>query len=478
MKIDEIKRDPLTLEKIIIKLMFTNKNVRNKLLPYIDASFFNATEAVYIVKNYLNFIQEFNKTPSAYDFKLALTKSVHIDYFTSCLNFELEEFNEEFMFLIIEQFIKESLLTNEVAELYSRMEDDNFDINDEADLGSKIEEALSFNFNDTVGFELSNEESADKMYDFLNSEEYTISTGIKALDEIIDRGYHTKALSLFMAASGVGKSAIMCSQAAGNLKENKKVLYISLEMSEFRIGQRIVANLLDTKMDDLKDIPRESFVREYNKHILNNGNLFIKEFPPSTVNANHIKSLLKELKNKKGFEPDIIYIDYLSLLRSTRRVSADNPYREQKVISEEIRAIGVINDIPIVSAVQTNRDGTAKTILSIADIAESFGIVMGADLVVGAISDPELAAQNKMTLIVIKNRYKENNKYLQVGMHYAKMKLIDIGDIAHRVGEVEGEAPNLQTLDEDTSESVSFVKDFVNKDSKEKTKRLTNLDFI
>jgi replicative DNA helicase len=234
-----------------------------------------------------------------------------------------------------------------------------------------------------------------------------------------------------MAGTGVGKSLFMCHHAANCLSQNKNVLYITCEMAEERIAERIDANIMDITMDELKELPKQIYESKIRKNTSGiSGKLIIKEYPTASANANHFKSLLDELKLKKKFIPDIIFIDYLNICSSSRlrQGSNVNSYTFIKSIAEELRGLAVEYNVPIFSATQTNRSGFSNTDVGLEDTSESFGLPATADFMFALIATDELDEQNQVLVKQLKNRYNDtvaNRKFI-LGINRAKMKLYDV----------------------------------------------------
>lgn len=229
--------------------------------------------------------------------------------------------------------------------------------------------------------------------------------------------------------SNLGKSLIKCSLSTNSLLQNKNVLYISLEMSEEKISERILANLFDINLSDLKMIDKNKFLINLQKYQAQlQSNFYVVAYPPKSVNANRIRTILKELQLKKKFVPDIIFVDYLGLMSPNASNKNANSYSEQKTISEELRAIAVEFGMPIVSAVQTNRGGFGNAELDLTDVADSVGTVATADIIFGVTQTQEMREAGRYTFLLLKNRYGENKKKRYIGVDYPKMRIYDIKD--------------------------------------------------
>lgn len=242
--------------------------------------------------------------------------------------------------------------------------------------------------------------------------------------------YYTNGISSHN--SNLGKSLIKCSLATNSLLQNKNVLYLSLEMSEEKISERVLANLFDINLSDLKMLDKNKFMIKLQEHQQKlESNFFVVAYPPKSINANRIRNILKELQLKKKFVPDIIFVDYLGLMSPNATNKNSNTYSEQKTISEELRAIAVEFGMPIVSAVQTNRNGFGNAELDLTDIADSVGTVATADIIFGVTQTQEMRDAGRYSFLLLKNRYGENKKKRYIGVDYPKMRIFDVVDDAN-----------------------------------------------
>jgi len=249
------------------------------------------------------------------------------------------------------------------------------------------------------------------------------------LNKCIDGGFHEKSLTLFMAETNMGKSLIMASLAVDSMLRNKNVLYITCEMSEDKISERVMSNLFDVNLHDLRLLPKNTFHEKFIKIRKEaQKKIIIKEYPPRAINANHIRNLVKDLEVRKKFKPDIIYVDYLGILLPIFKNKQDNTYLEVKRISEEIRALAVEMAIPFVSAVQTNRKGFGDAEIDLTDISDSIGTAATADVIIGVTQSKEFKEQGKYQWIMLKNRYGINKFGFPVNVDYDKMRITDDED--------------------------------------------------
>jgi replicative DNA helicase len=292
-----------------------------------------------------------------------------------------------------------------------------------------LSDALGVSFDSTVGHDYIND--SDARYDFYHRHENRIPFDLDLFNKITKGGLPTKTLNICLAGTGVGKSLFMCHAAAGCLSQGKNVLYITLEMAEERIAERIDANLLNVDMNYLQTMTKPEYDRKF--EVLRNktqGKLIIKEYPTASASALHFRALLNELQLKKSFVPDIIFIDYLNICSSARiKPGANvNSYSYIKAIAEELRGLAVEFSVPVVSATQTTRSGFTNSDPGLEDTSESFGLPATADFMFALISTEELEQLNQIMVKQLKNRYGDPNNYKRfvIGIDRAKMRLYDV----------------------------------------------------
>ena len=300
-----------------------------------------------------------------------------------------------------------------------------------------LSEALSVSFDQNIGHDYIN--NADERFDFYHREEARSPFDLEYFNTITKGGLPNKTLNIALAGTGVGKSLFMCHVGAAALTQGRNVLYITMEMAEERIAERIDANLMNTPIDQLEQMDKKTYEDKIAKIAKKTvGKLIVKEYPTGSAHVGHFRALLKELKLKKSFEPDIIFIDYLNICASSRMKGLGgsvNTYSLIKSIAEEIRGLAVEFDVPIVSATQTTRSGYGNTDVGLEDTSESFGLPATADLMFALISNEELEGLNQIMVKQLKNRYNDptSNKRFVVGVDRAKMKLYDVEESAQNL---------------------------------------------
>lgn len=414
--------DPIYFEKLLLRYMFVDLEVREKILPYLTVDVFDDGACINIVKTVLKHLEEYNKFPSTKQMKFVLNTESWNSLVDIC-NINVEDYDREFILDSLEEFFRNKLANEVILEARDGL------INgDEKKLYSapdKLRDALSFTFDTNIGLDIVTD--IERMYNALHDRDKVIPSGLKSIDDIIEGGFHEKSLTLFLAEVNRGKSLVMCSLATNALIQNKNVLYISLEMSEEKISERILANLFDINLSDLKMLDKEKFMAKMDdiKSKLKT-NFYVVAYPPKSVNSNRLRNILKELQLKKKFNPDIIFLDYLGLMSPNSSNKNSNSYTEQKSISEEVRAIAVEFGMPVVSAIQTNRNGFGSSELEMTDISESIGTAATADIIFGITQTQEMRDSFRYSFQLLKNRYGENKKKCYIGVNYPKMRIFDI----------------------------------------------------
>jgi archaellum biogenesis ATPase FlaH len=327
-----------------------------------------------------------------------------------------------------EKFCKDKAIYNAIVDGISII--DGKDKNRGADaIPSLLTDALAVSFDNAVGHDYFDDSEA--RFDFYHKVEERIPFDLDFFNKITKGGLPQKTLNIALAGTGVGKSLFMCHMAGNCLSQGKNVLYITLEMAEERIAERIDANLMNVSMEDLHDLPKTMFESKIKK-IQNktHGKLIVKEYPTASAHAAHFRGLIKELSIKKSFKPDMIFIDYLNICASSRLKGAANvnSYTYIKSIAEELRGLAVETNVPIMSATQTTRSGFTSTDIGLEDTSESFGLPATADFMFALISNEELDALNQIVVKQLKNRYNDPtvNKRFVVGIDRSKMKLYDV----------------------------------------------------
>lgn len=442
-------------EDVIIKFLFQNEQLRERTITFIKPEIFDEHNNIVIVKIIKEFYGKYNKMPSITEMKMELPDDASYKKLTDIMNLDLTGFSNEYLLDECQVFMRQKLSINCFFECTQHLKEAKF-----AEAGKYpdiLRESLAFSFNTDLG--LCFLEDEERIYNFLHNTDKVVPFGLTFLDRNTKGGAHEKSLVLFLAETNLGKTLILSSLASNNIKSNKKVLYITCEMSEDKICERVLANVWDHNINDLGTINREVFFRRFEDMKASmKGRLEIKEYPPSTINANDIRNLIKEYEVKKKFKPDIIYLDYLELVRPSFSRKSDNSYTDCKRVSEEIRAIAVEHGIPIVSAVQSNRDGMGKSELSMKNTADSVGIAFTGDIVFGVTQSPELLEAGKFSIQILKNRYGLNKLKCLINVDKPKMTISDSDEDIDTVSKCKRPA-NSTTPKHEIKEAMDLMKD-------------------
>ena len=420
-------------QKILTNLIYDEHYCR-KVIPFIKKDYFQDRKEAILAAEIVKFFNQYNKPASKE--VLAIEVSNRKDL-TDKEMAELTEFigklehepvNEDWMMENTEKFCKDKAVYNAILKSISIIDGRDKTLTQDA-LPSILSDALAVSFDSHVGHDYLDDH--DSRYDFYHRVEEKIAFDLEMFNKITKGGLSKKTLNIALAGTGVGKSLFMCHVGASCLVQGKNVLYITMEMAEERIAERIDANLLNLTMDELKVIDRDIFENRISK-ISNKtqGKLIIKEYPTAGAHTGHFRALLEELKMKREFKPDIIFIDYLNICASQRmKQSANvNSYTYVKAIAEEIRGLAVEYNVPIVSATQTTRSGFTNSDPGLEDTSESFGLPATADFMFALVSNEELEALNQIIVKQLKNRYNDPSFYKRfvIGIDRAKMKLYDV----------------------------------------------------
>jgi len=424
--------------KILSNLIFTEDYMR-KVIPFIKDTYFDVYAEKIIFTEINEYIVKYGTLPtkSILSIEIENRKDLSEEVFKDCLktlgDFREEKVDQSWLIDTTEKWCKERAVYLALMESV-KIADGNDKTKSRDAIPSILSEALGVSFDDHVGHDYFND--ADARYEFYHRKEDKINFDLEMFNKITKGGLPRKTLNIALAGTGVGKSLFMCHQAAACLLEGKNVLYITLEMAEERIAERIDANLFNLDIKSLVDLPKPMYDTKVSKLVnRTRGRLIIKEYPTASAHAGHFKSLLNELSLKKGFAPDIIFIDYLNICSSSRfKGTIVNSYTFVKAIAEELRGLAVEYDVPIVSATQTTRTGYGSSDVELTDTSESFGLPATADFMFALISTEELEEMNQIMVKQLKNRYNDPTMYKRfvIGIDRSKMKLYDVEDSAQR----------------------------------------------
>jgi replicative DNA helicase len=411
-----------------------------KVIPFLKRDYFIENNEKIIYDKIKGFIDDYNAIPSKDALVIAVQndKSLNEDQYKEVVEYihdlDPTEHNKEWLYKETEKFCKDKAIYNAILSSIAII-DGRDSSKSEDGIPQLLQDALGVCFDNNVGHDYLN--SADTRYEFYHRVESRIPFDLDYFNKITNGGMPNKTLNVCLAGTGVGKSLFMCHVAASVLAQGKNVLYITLEMAEERIAERIDANLMNITMDQLKELPKALFDNRIEK-IRNKteGKLIIKEYPTAGAHSGHFKALLNELQLKKQFKPDIIIIDYLNICASSRFKGGANinSYTLIKSIAEELRGLAVEENVPILSATQTTRGGYGNTDVELTDTSESFGLPATVDFMFALISTEEMEALNQLMVKQLKNRYNDptTNKRFVIGVDRAKMKLYDLEQSAQK----------------------------------------------
>lgn len=450
--------DPLFFEKILLKLLFGDKEARGKILPFLTTDIFDEDEHKKIVKEIQKFEEEYNKFPTISDLKLRIDDEKVFAKIKDILETDISEYSRESLLHETQEFFKRQLIWNHITEANTVIRN-NENIDRITEIADDMRLANSFSFDTQIGFDLFNEQ--DRMYEFLHNKDIVVPLGCK-IDKFIEGGLHNKTLTILMAETNLGKTLIKCSWATNILLQNHNVLYITLEMAEEKISERILQNMLDLTKKQLKMLGKDDFDFRFNSLKEKIKRTFVvKQYPAGTLNANKLRSLIKELDTKKKFKPRVIFLDYLTLFKGNFTNKNDNSYAEHKRISEEVRAVAIEENLPIVSSLQTNRKGMGSSDIDFKDMADSVGPAATADIFITATQSDALKELERILIVILKNRYGPKKIRLNFGMDVEKMRVFDVEDGAQTTNQqIESK--------EKKDKAVASIKDSISRDRREK----------
>jgi len=427
----------MKLEQAILKNLIYNEEYLRKVLPFIKSEYFSDRTEKYLFNEIESFTTKYNSPPSSEAISIAIKEknSLTGDEVQKCETYiqDIEsnkntETKLEWLIDKTEKFCQEKAVYNAVLGSISILEGKDKS-QDKGAIPKILSDALSISFDTSVGHDYL--ENSDDRYEFYHRKEERIPFDLDYFNKITKGGLPTKTLNIALAGTGVGKSLFMCHVAAGCMIQGRNVLYITLEMSEEKIAERIDANLLNVTTDELVELTKEVYDKKVSRvRGKTTGKLIIKEYPTAAASSVHFRTLLNELNLKRSFVPDIIFIDYLNICCSARiKAGANiNSYTYVKAIAEELRGLAVEFNVPIVSATQTTRSGFTSSDPGLEDTSESFGLPATADLMFALITSEELESMNQIMVKQLKNRYNDPTHYKRftIGIDRSKMKLYDI----------------------------------------------------
>ena len=423
-----------TIERTALTQLVTNEQYARKVLPFMKGDYFSDKTERTVFEEITKFVDKYNKIPTQTSLEIEVSgrKDLNEEEFKKVVAViqTLESTDVDFDWLVdtTEQFCKDKAVYNAIVDGISIIDGKDKQRGPDA-IPSILTDALAVGFDNRVGHDYLAD--ADDRFDFYHTVEEKIPFDLEFFNKITKGGLPPKTLNIALAGTGVGKSLFMCHMAANCLSMGRNVLYITLEMAEERIAERIDANLMNISMEDLHDLPKQMYDNKIAKIIKStSGKLIVKEYPTASAHSAHFRGLIKELAIKKSFSPDILFIDYLNICASTRYKGQTNvnSYMYIKAIAEELRGLAVETNVPIMSATQTTRSGYSNSDVGLEDTSESFGLPATADLMFALISNEELDELNQIAVKQLKNRYNDPtmNKRFVIGIDRAKMRLFDV----------------------------------------------------
>ena len=424
----------LKIEEIALSKLILEEDYCRKVLPFIKDEYFDMFTNRLLFQTIQEYISEYdvNPEPNALKIEIEKRRDITEDTFreieTFLDNLDRDTYNDEWLMETTEKWCKERAVYLALMESV-KIADGQDKTRTKDAIPSIMSEALGVCFDDHVGHDYISD--AEARYDFYHRKEEKIPFDIDYFNKITKGGLPNKTLNIALAGTGVGKSLFMCHCASATLLQGRNVLYITLEMAEEKIAERIDANLLDIPIQQLTDpmLTKERYTKKVDAlRKKTTGRLVIKEYPTASAHVGHFEALLNELSLKKGFHPDIVFVDYLNICASSRyKGTAVNSYTYVKSIAEELRGLAGKLNVPIVSATQTTRSGYGNSDVELTDTSESFGLPATADLMVALISTEEMEQLGQIMVKQLKNRYNDPTvfKRFVVGIDRAKMRLYD-----------------------------------------------------
>ena len=421
------------IEFLILKNLIHNEKYLRKSIPFIKSEYFEDPHQKMVYEEIFSFVEKYNELPTKEVLTIEVEKRDDINedsfksvtHLISCLDESPVE--NEWLIDTTEKWCRDRAIYLALLDSIA-IADGKDDKKGRDAIPSILSDALAVSFDNHIGHDYL--QDYEERYEFYHQKEEKIPFDLEFFNKITKGGLPNKTLNIALAGTGVGKSLFMCHVASSCLLQDKNVLYITMEMAEEKIAERIDANLLNVGIQDIVDLPKPMFSTKVNNITKKTmGTLIVKEYPTASAHSGHFKALLTELSLKKSFKPDIIFVDYLNICASSRyRANANvNSYSYIKAIAEELRGLAVETNVPIVSATQTTRSGYGSSDVELTDTSESFGLPATADLMFALISTEELEGLNQILVKQLKNRYNDPTIYKRfvIGIDRAKMRLYD-----------------------------------------------------
>ena len=428
------------LETTILNNLFFQEDYTRKVLPFLKEEYFGLRTEKILFKEVYKFVEKYNNLPTKESILIELSQRKDIneeehntlkDYVNSITKLDSDP---QWLLDTTERFCKDKAVHNAVLDGIRILDKKDSKRTPEA-IPSILADALAVSFDQHIGHDYIDD--AEDRFKWYHTKETKYQFDLDYMNRITKGGVPSKTLNIALAGTGVGKSLFMCHCASAYLAQGLNVLYITLEMAEERIAERIDANLLDVTMDDLHTMPKDLYDNKIDKiRQKTGGKLIVKEYPTASAHAGHFRALFNELALKKSFKPDVVFIDYLNICASSRFKGGNiGSYFYIKAIAEELRGLAVEFNVPLFSATQTTRTGFMSTDIGLEDTAESFGLPATADFMFAIISNEDLEALGQLKIKQLKNRYNDPaiNRSFIIGVDRAKMRLYDVGQQAQNI---------------------------------------------
>lgn len=453
-------------QTLILQHLLHNEQFLRDTAAFIEREYFGDFAHAKSYDLIKSFFDKYNTPPTAEAIKIEMANDESIpearaeevwNKLSEVLTPPTETSDYQWLLDTTEKWCQDQALYNGVMESIQIMNGDDPKRTKES-IPTILQDALGVCFDTRVGHDYI--EDALQRYQYYHEDLAVVTTDLEMLNKITPNGFPRKTLNIAMASTGVGKSMLMCSLASGILMRGYNVLYITMEMAEHRIAERIDANLMDVELDQLKDLPRDMFMKKVDQ--LNEkvqGNLIIREYPTGSAHVGHFRHLLNELNTKRKIKPDIIFIDYLNICASSRMKfgGSVNSYSYIKSIAEELRGLAVEFDVPVVSATQTNRDGYNNSDVDLSNTSESFGLPATADLLFALIATEELDKMGQLLVKQLKNRYADPSRYnrFTIGVDKAKMRMYDLDNATDNLTNSGGTDDGIPPWEDDSSDPLN-----------------------
>jgi len=427
------------IEQTILSNLLLNEEYYRKVYPYLKEEYFEDISLRKVFNTFASYVEQYKEPPSVEALKLSIDKrkDLNEDQYKDAQS-ELtglsrdDTTNIQFLIDETEKFCQDRDLYNSIRKSIQILEGESKDL-DKGSIPKLLSDSLGISFDTSVGHDFL--EEYDSRYEFYHRREERLPFDIDILNKITKGGLPRKSMTVLLATTGGGKSLVKCHMAANALMYGKNVLYITMEMAEEEIGRRIDANIMDVTIDDVSITPRDVFEKRMNRYkSKTTGKLIVKEYPTGSAHVGHFRHLLNELRMKKGFSPDIIFVDYLNICSSSRvrGAAAANSYTLVKSIAEEVRGLAMEFNCAVVTSSQFNRDGYGNSDVDLTNTSESMGITHTADAIFGLIATEELDQLGQLMIKQLKNRWGDTGYYRRflVGIDRSKMKIYDLEESA------------------------------------------------